>query len=184
MAFEPVELRTDRLLLRPFRPHDLDDVLAYEASEAMRRHANPLEPSPYTLEDAERFLDGVVAFSWENGGQWAIELDGRVVGHVGLNIDSRRQVGELGYSIGEAFWSRGLATEAVRAVVEYAFSVRGLPKVWAETRAANAGSWRVMEKVGMAREGVLRSHTFARDGTRADLVRYGLLRGEWEARAE
>jgi RimJ/RimL family protein N-acetyltransferase len=41
-----------------------------------------------------------------------------------------------------------------------------------------------MEKLGMRREGVLRSHTFARDGTRADLVRYGLLREEWEAEAD
>jgi RimJ/RimL family protein N-acetyltransferase len=66
-------------------------------------------------------------------------------------------------------------------VIGYGFEVFGLAKVCASADARNIGSWRVMEKLGMRREGLLRSQRIDRYGERVDEVRYGILRGEWDA---
>jgi RimJ/RimL family protein N-acetyltransferase len=71
-------------------------------------------------------------------------------------------------------------TEAARAVIAWAFDAYGLEKVFARADAENRGSWRVMEKAGMTREGLHRSHRVLR-GERRDEVVYGLLRADWAA---
>ncbi|MYL06055.1 MAG: GNAT family N-acetyltransferase [Gemmatimonadales bacterium] len=85
----------------------------------------------------------------------------------------------MGYSLARKHWGRGLTAEAARAVVDWGFRERGLAKVYAYADARNAQSLRVMEKLGMTREGTLRSHRTLR-GERVDDVYYGLLRVEWE----
>ena len=85
----------------------------------------------------------------------------------------------LGYGIGALHWGRGLASEAVAAVIDWAFDQYGLAKTHARPDVRNVGSQRVMEKVGMTREGVLRSHA-KRRGVRVDYVYYGLLCQEWK----
>ena len=74
------------------------------------------------------------------------------------------------------FWGQGLVPEAARAVVEWGFKERALAKVFARADARNTNSQRVMEKLGMTREGLLRSHVKGR-GERID-VYYGVLRDE------
>ena len=74
-----------------------------------------------------------------------------------------------------------LVPEACRAVIDYAFPTYNLVKLTAFTRAENRQSWRVMEKLGMKQEGLLRQHEVAGNGQRVDQVIYGLLREEWEA---
>ena len=79
-------------------------------------------------------------------------------------------------------WRKGLMVEAGRAVVDWGFRERDLEKVFAQGDARNKRSLRVMEKLGMSREGILRSHGEGR-GERIDDVYYGILREEWaEAR--
>jgi RimJ/RimL family protein N-acetyltransferase len=95
-------------------------------------------------------------------------------------VDRVNRTGDLGYGLARDAWGKGLATEAARAVVDYGFSALGLAKVWARTDPRNAASVRVLEKLGMRREGLLRSHVI-RWGERADRAYYGLLREEWEA---
>jgi len=87
---------------------------------------------------------------------------------------------EIGYSIARARWGQGLVPEAALALIGWAFPTYGVAKVFARADARNERSWRVMEKLGMTREGLLRKHRLTPDG-RADEVIYGLLREEWEA---
>jgi RimJ/RimL family protein N-acetyltransferase len=75
---------------------------------------------------------------------------------------------------------QGVAPEAARALIDWGFETFNLAKIWASADLRNERSWRVMEKLGMRREGVLRSHVAGRDG-RHDDVHYGVLREEWEA---
>ena len=174
---ESTELRTERLLLRPFRLSDIDDVLEYASDPEWARYL-PREPQPYTREAAEKSVARRVLESWKTHPNWAIVFDEKVVGGIILMIDVKHEIGELGYELSRGHWGKGLMDEAAGAVMDWGFRERGLAKVYAIADGRNARSIRVMEKAGMTREGVLRSHIKARDG-RADDVYYGILREEW-----
>ena len=180
MSAEKVELKTERLLLRPFRPDDVDDTLAV-ASDSEWATFLPLVPQPYTRRDAEEFVARQILRSWDTNPGWAIVMEGRVVGSIALRVDVTHETAELAYAISRDNWGKGLMPEAARAVLEWGFTEFSLAKVYATADLRNQRSWRVMKKLGMTREGVLRCHRKGR-GERVDEVYYGLLRGEWEER--
>ncbi len=172
----PTTLRTRRLVLRPFEPNDVEDVLAYANDPEWSRFLSV--PRPYSIEDAREFVDRSVSIDWQEEPAFAIEYDGAVVGGIGFHIDSPNSRGMLAYSIARAYWNQGLMTEAAAAVVDWGFDQLGLAKIYSFADVENVGSWRVMEKVGMTREGTLRSHGLLR-GVRQDFHSYGILRSEW-----
>ena len=169
----PVKLKTERLLLRPFRLEDVDDSFVV-ASDPEWAEYLPVVPQPYTRRDAEEFVARQLLCSWDTNPGWAIVMESRVVGSIALRVNVQNESGELGYAIQRAQWGKGIMAEAARAVMEWGFKERGLAKILAKADLRNRQSWRVMEKLGMTREGVLRSQVKARDG-RADDVYYGIL---------
>ena len=171
----PPELRTGRLLLRPFRMDDVDDVFAYASDAEWNRYLGL--PEPYTRRSAEEFVSNMVLADWETNPMWAIVHEGRVSGGINLTTRGRDQT-ELGYSIARPLWGRGLTTEAARAVIDYGFQSMGLARIYSFANIENEGSWRVMEKLGMKREGIMRSNRLVRD-ERVDDVFYAVLREEW-----
>ncbi len=120
---------------------------------------------------------------WSSRPNFAIVFAGNVVGDIVLEVDHPNVIANLGYAIAREHWGKGFATEAAQAVVAYGFRTFKLAKIFARADPRNVGSVRVLEKVGMQREGLLRSHVVRR-GERADRVYYGLLRAAWEARAD
>ena len=180
MTAERTELRTERLLLRPFRLDDIDDVLGYASDEEWSRYLYPGVPYPYTRRDAERYIaDSILRDDRERGPRFAIERDGLAIGSMDLHLH-RDETGSLGYGIARSHWGQGLTTEAAVAVVEYGFGALRLARIVADADARNVGSWRVMEKIGMTREGVFRLARVDRTGNRADDVHYAILHEEWE----
>ncbi len=182
---ESVELITRRLLLRPFKLGDAVDVFAYASDPEWARYL-PV-PQPYELQHAEQFVAQRVLTSWDTNPVWAVVLSSKVVGGIGLRINTQHETGELGYSLARELWGQGLVPEACRAVVHWGFKERGLAKVFARADGRNRNSQRVMEKLGMTREGLLRSHIKGRYGRmaeRIDDVYFGLLRDEWNAGLE
>ena len=179
MTVEPTELRTKRLLLRPFEGHDADDVFTYASDEEWAGFL-PHIPQPYSRSDAEQFVAQAVLSNWRDRLTMAIELSDKVVGSVGMNINVRNSLGALGYSLARKHWGKGITVEATRAFVDWAFSAYDLAKVYAEVDERNVRSMRVAEKLGMTREGLLKGHYVARDG-RSDDVVFGILREQWEA---
>ena len=175
---EPTTIRTERLLLRPLGFEDVDDVLAY-ASDPEWSQFLPV-PDPYTLKDAEEFIAHQVLLSWDKEPSFAIEFDGSVVGCVALEIKSPISIASLHYAIARRCWNQGLMTEAAQAILNWGFQEFGLEKVYSWADVENIGSWRVMEKIGMTREGTLRSQGVNR-GVRQDYHYYGILRREWKA---
>ena len=112
---------------------------------------------------------------------WAVEHAGSVIGGVDIRFDFENLVGEMGYSLARRFWGRGLTTEAVGAVIDAAFTAYPeLNRIQASADQRNLGSLRVMEKLGMVPEGVLRQDKFLR-GEFSNTAWCGLLRSEWEA---
>lgn len=173
----PEVIETTRLRLRPWRLEDVDDVLAYAIDEQWARYL-PV-PQPYERRHAVEFLAQQVLMDGVRHPAWAIVLDERVVGGIGIDFDFVSRVGTFGYSIARPLWGQGLMTEAARAVVDAAFDVhQDLNRVQAAADERNVASWRVMEKLGMHREALLRENRVIRNEVTSE-VWYGLLRHEW-----
>lgn len=173
-------LRTERLLLRPFKKDDVNEALNYRDDEEFARFL-PHIPHPFTRADAEQFVTANMEEPWEKFATFAIEMNARLIGTVNLDVDSGKQIAMLGYAIGRERWGEGIAFEAARTVISWGLTTFHLAKIWASTDARHQRSRRVMEKLGMQHEGTLRAHSLSRDGVRTDQVMYGLLREEWEA---
>jgi RimJ/RimL family protein N-acetyltransferase len=172
-------IRTERLVLRPWTFEDLPHVLAYASDEEWGRFL-PV-PHPYGEADARKFIATQVLHDRREHLSWAVELQERAIGGLDLQLLADQQIGELGYAIARPFWGRGLATEAGRAVIDAAF--RGCPtltRMRASADARNVASTRVLEKLGMKREGLLRANNLLH-GEPVDEIWCGLLRSEWEA---
>jgi RimJ/RimL family protein N-acetyltransferase len=176
MAARRPTLTTRRLTLRPWQAEDAADVFAYSNDREFSRFI-PM-PYPYTVHDAEAFVAACLKAGWDEHPRFAIVFDGHVVGDVNLRVDATNVTAGMGYGLARHCWRKGLATEAAAAVVGWAFQTHRLVKIWATADAENIASWRVMEKLGMQREGYFRSHRVIR-GERRDVVQYGILREEW-----
>ena len=174
----PTELQTARLLLLPPRPEDADAYVALASDPEFAAYGSRRAPD---REMTVRALSRIIATPWARRPEFAVLLAGQVVGRVSLDIDAANQIAALGYGIARPQWGRGFASEAAGAVVDYAFAVLELAKVWARVDPRNVASVRVLEKLGMQHEGTLRSHVLSW-GERADRASYGLLRAEWAAR--
>ena len=147
------ELTTARLLLRSFRATDVDDALAYRDDPQFAKFL-PHIPQPFTRAHAEAFVTVNMTEPWETQPTFAIVFDDRVIGTVNFSVDPANRSAMIGYAIARAHWGRGIAVEAARAAMEWAFAEHDLVEIWASTASAHVQSRRVMEKLGM---------TFVRD---------------------
>ena len=172
---EGVELSTERLLLRPIRLTDIAEVIEYSMVDDFSRHFGY-----FSVEHVEAFVAQNVLAPWDVGPRFSIVLDSKVIGGIGLTIDKKNKIAEIAYSMAKEHWGKGIITEAARRVVRWGFEELGLEKIYAHSDVLNVGSWHVMEKLGMTREGLLSGHSLAR-GVRHDDVYYGLLCEDWEA---
>lgn len=185
-AFGP--LTTPRLVLRRFRPDDLDAFLAYRNDPAVARYQG--WPVPMSEADGRSFLEEnatTPVLPALGGAQIAIELaaTGELVGdlYLGPHGDDPLQ-GTLGYSLACGHQGRGYATEAARALIRYAFEQIGLHRLVATVDTRNRPSIALLERLGMRREGHFRQCFYdERDGAWADEYLYALLRTEWRAGA-
>lgn len=168
-------LETSRLLLRPFRESDFPDVHAYASDPEVVRH---MEWGPNTADQTRTFLEEAIAGASAPLDRWksldlAVQLRGgeRVIGSCALHRDgSTCGDAALGYCFHKAYWARGYATEAAAALLAFAFREIGLHRVYATCSPENAASARVLEKIGMTREGHLRENLVARGRRRDSLL--------------
>jgi RimJ/RimL family protein N-acetyltransferase len=155
MIRPPDTLTTERLLLRRPRRTDVDAVYEYGRDPEVTRYL--IFPTHRSRADAERFLAGC-GQRWGSGEEycWVIALKERdqVVGSIACRIHGH--AAEIGYALAGASWGFGYATEAGRAVVGWATGLSGIYRVWAVCDVENVASARVLEKLGMSREGMLR----------------------------
>lgn len=154
----------------------------HEDAEAIVRHANNRNvsinlrdgfPFPYTLADARSFLDAMVGREPETA--FAIAVDDEAVGNIALVMRDEPTVAELVCWLGEARWRHGIATQAVRAVTEWAWGALALSRIYALVFEWNAASARVLEKAGFVLEGRLPNHT-VKDGKHVDRLVYAAVR--------
>jgi RimJ/RimL family protein N-acetyltransferase len=146
-------VETERLLLRPWSPADIDDLVTVFAKPEVWRH-------PFgrglSRRESEEFLDRQLAHWTANSfGLWAAELkaNGRLIGYIGLSIPGwLPQVlpaVEVGWRLHPLYWGGGLATEGGRASLRYGFETLELDRIISIFNPDNVASGRVMEKLGM-----------------------------------
>lgn len=176
----PEVIQTARLRLRPWALGDVDDVLAYARDPEWSRFLRIL-PSPYERIHAEQFVARQILLDRVTHPAWAIAYEGTAVGGINLRFVFEHRLAEIGYSVARLHWSKGFVTEAAVAVIDAAFRTHpDLSRIHARADVENTASQRVMEKVGMTKEGVLRQSRVER-GIAVDEVWFGLLRSEWRA---
>ncbi|MGI4791487.1 MAG: GNAT family N-acetyltransferase [Janthinobacterium lividum] len=147
-------LETERLLLRVFRPEDLDAFAEIEADpEVMRFYAS----GPRSRERAEQGVRYFIGLQERHGfSPWAVidKADDCFIGYCGLlpqTIDGQEEV-EVGYKLARAYWRRGLATEAAYAVRDWGFTHLAVLRLISIINPSNAASIRVAQKNGLRHE--------------------------------
>ena len=171
-------IQTERLVLGAFEDAEAHELQRLAGAREIA-DTTLMIPHPYDLAHAEQFIalqrDGVA-----EGHELVFAIhrlaDARLVGAVALReIDPIHLQAELGYWIGVPYWNQGYATEAARAVVDLGFASLGLNRIYAHHMARNPASGRVLERIGMQREGVLRQRV-RKWGRFEDVVVYSVLR--------
>lgn len=172
-------LRGDRTVLRPLSAQDLRRCVKWFSDPNVLQFL--ARSSVLTLAEEERWFREYERKPDEQ--IFAIEVDGTHVGNVGLHrVDRTHRKAVLGIVIGEpTLWSKGYGTDAVRAALRYAFHDLGLHKISLEVLRENARAIRVYEKVGFAKEGVMRDEVH-KDGRFLDVLRMSILDHEFMTR--
>lgn len=171
-----MSLSTNRLTLRRVIADDAPHLLAYLSKPEVVRH---MGLDPFTsLEDALEEIAWYDSILEEGTGvRWGITLTGQneVIGSCGfLNVSAKHQRAEIGFELSSDHWGRGIAGEALRAVVRHGFAQLGFHRIEALVEPANTASQQLLERVGFTREGLLRGYEFTR-GKYDDLYMYSLL---------
>lgn len=182
----PLTLSSKRLLLRDFLLDDWPVVHAYAARPEVYRF-QPWGPSTST--EARKFIElAMVEAQKLPRANYTLAIvlaaTAQVIGSCSLVIHSEQfRHGEIGYFVHPDYWNRGYATEVTQLLLHFGFITCDLHRIIGTCDPRNTASVRVLEKVGMQREGRLRETMLIRDGWRDSLL-YSLLKHEWQARQE
>jgi len=145
-----MEIRTARLFLQPYQRTDVDELHRLWTDPGVRQYLWDDRIIPLQLA-AEVVESSLADWATHGLGQWVIyQLDSdEVIGFCGFRWSEAGTPPELLYGLFPIYWGQGLATEAARAVLTYAFQQLGIEQVWAATDPPNVASIRVMERLGM-----------------------------------
>jgi RimJ/RimL family protein N-acetyltransferase len=166
-------LETERLTLRAPRHEDVKAIAVLANDRRIAANTARI-PHPYGVDDAEQFIAAVNKSDGE--ACFVMVLDGKPIGACG--IDPREDSPELGYWLGASYWGRGFTTEAVRAVIDYAFGDLKHETLQAGARVSNPASRRVLEKCAFQWSGVRLTRIRAINSA-APVDRFRLDRGLW-----
>ncbi len=171
-------LETERLILRQWRVTDAGALYDYAKNPNVGPHAGwkPHKDINESLEIIEKLFLPYDVFAI------VYKETGKIIGSIGLEPDIRRpdiKSREMGYSLSEEYWKKGIMTEAAHEVMNYAFDVLDLDILAICTGPANLRSQRVIEKCGFTYEGTLRQAYRIYDGTLRDILCHSILRSEW-----
>jgi ribosomal-protein-alanine N-acetyltransferase len=176
----PPTIETDRLLLRPLTMADEEAVYSYGRDPEVTKYMS--FETHNSIEDSRTFLR-LVATQYANHEPSSLGIifkeKNLLIGSIGyLNWSNDHKRIEIGYVLLRDYWNKGIISEAVKALVDYLFDKSDLVRIEARCLKENTASARVMEKIGMQCEGILRKQLFAK-GEYHDMKIYSILRDEW-----
>jgi len=174
-------LDTKRLVLRPFQTSDAADVERLAGAREVADTTLTI-PHPYPPGGGEQWIATHLA-AWERRDNLALAICARtsldeLLGAISLHLSLAHSHAEIGYWIAVSSWGKGFATEAARALTDYAFAELRLHRVQGRHFTRNAASGRVLQKLGMRLEGVHRD-AYRRWDHFEDVAVYAVLASEW-----
>jgi RimJ/RimL family protein N-acetyltransferase len=168
---------TERLILRPPTLKDAGDIAENVNNLSVSRYL-AVVPYPYSIKDARVFIK----LSEKNRHNFGIVLksSGKIIGMMGLrNLDKFVKKADVGYWLGKKYWRQGIATEALEAIVKFAFRRLKLVRLQAGVAVENKASANLLKKVGFKKEGLRRKAERAKStGKWHDTYVFGLLRSD------
>ncbi|MCT7973164.1 GNAT family N-acetyltransferase [Laspinema olomoucense] len=174
-------LESDRLMLRKMSLEDAPDLFEYASDPEVAKYTT--WPPHQSLEDSHIFLNSIVEkYQTQENWDWGIihKSDCKLIGTCGLvNRVQAHHHAEIGYALARPYWGQGYMPEAVKAVVAFGFQETDLNRIEGRCKLSNHASARVMEKIGMKFEGILRQQMFIK-GSFHDMKLYAILREDWE----
>lgn len=178
------QIETERLILRPMRQEDADALHPMYSDVEANTYGS--RPATTTIEESrERVAKALADTAWR---AWAITLKGddtpigtTAIGTVASYEKRQGKVTEVGYILSRPYWHRGIATEAVAALIDQLFA-EGQRRVIADTDPDNFASIAVLKRLGFTLEATLRAEWETHLGIRDSLI-WGLLEPEWRARS-
>ena len=174
-------LKSERVNLREMEEKDWVDVHKYASQEIVCQY----QPwGPNSEQESEDFVKQVILDAKKESRSryvFAIILkeNGEIIGAGEINVrDYTNKVGEIAYIINPEYWGLGYATEIAKVLIRFGFSQLKFHRIFATCDPRNIGSSRVLEKVGMTKEGIIREDILLNDGWRDSLL-YSILEQEW-----
>lgn len=172
-------LETERLILRPLRESDLDDLFEY-AQDPLVADLGMWQPYE-SYEACNAHLEQLIGLYARFLMWWALEdkASGKMIGRCELaRYDDEDRKAEVGYALNRDFWRRGLMREAMQAVLKHGYTELNLDRVSAVVLLDNTASIALLEQQGFQREGIMRHYTYVR-GKADDAYLYALLMADW-----
>ena len=174
------ELSTSRLILRNVRMSDARDIYEYSCDPEVARHV--LWEAHQSIHQTKAYIRYVLRqYRMGSPSSFCIALKetGKVIGTIGFMwVSNENRSAEVGYSLSRAHWNKGYMTEALAAVLRFGFEELNLNRIEAQHECDNPASGRVMEHVGMRREGTLKERLYNKSRF-VDVELYAILREEW-----
>ena len=179
MMFEP--LVTPRLVIRRL---SLDDLPAFVAYRALPEVAQWQLWENYDLEKGRALIEATLGKEPFTAGDWfqfgvTLIASGELIGDLYLKMDEAGQQAEIGWTFAPRHQTQGLATEAARALMTHAFAARGRHRIHAVTDPRHARSIKLMQRLGMRQEALLRENLWFK-GAWADDIVFAILEREWK----
>ena len=174
-------LKSERVTLRGLTREDLPRLWEFNNDVEVELAGGGDPPIPQSLERLQAEFDQDAARGGRDGARFAIVADGKFIGQCALfRFNDTAQTCELGIAIGDkAYWGQGYGREAVRLLLDYAFRLRNMRKVYLTVNSNNERAYRMYSACGFVEEGRWRAHVW-HAGAYIDLVCMGILREEWE----
>ncbi|ATL44450.1 GNAT family N-acetyltransferase [Elizabethkingia sp. HX WHF] len=170
----PLKIETERLILSPLKESDIPLITEYLQEKIISDNTSHI-PYPYSESDARTWLKmSNDALTAKTGYTFAIrEKEGKIIGAIGLH-DRGDDKAELGYWIAVPFWNKGYATEAASAILNFGIKELKFHKIYATHFIHNPASGKIMEKIGMQKEAVLKHH-MKKEEQYLDIQMYSLI---------
>lgn len=155
-------IRASQFILRPFKKGD-ESSLAKNLNNKKIIKNLLLIPSPYTLKDAKEWVDkNLKEYKKEKPSMFnfVIDVDGEVVGSIGVRNITEHHMAEIGYWLSESYWGKGIMAEAVKLITGFGFKELRLKRMYAFTYPSNIASQKTLLKNGYVFEGILKKHAY------------------------
>lgn len=174
-------IETERLIIREFNEGDFKSIHTYASKPEVTRY---LPFGPNSEMDTQLFLEKVMNYKLQNPRcdyEFAVVLkkNNTLIGGCGIHVTNiGNKEGSIGYCFDNQFWGNGYASESANAIINFGFHKLNLHRVFGTCHPDNIGSAKVMEKVGMIKEGCLREHKLQKGKWRDSFI-YSILDYEY-----